>query len=110
MFPAFQRGGLGRDPTTVISTVFAPFFTCFLGAVQTCRSPTDPPHLYLYSSVREDNCMQPIFCVCKYFCLTFAYSEAVCLVAITPKENRINTVSFTDLQRNDHYFYLHKLD
>ena len=45
--------------------------------------------------------MHPIYCVCLLLsvgfqhCLTFAYSKVVyrhCLVAITPKENRINAV------------------
>ena len=35
-FYVFQCRGLGRDPTAFISVVFMPFFTCFLGAVQTC--------------------------------------------------------------------------
>ena len=84
-FPAFQCGGLGRDPTTFITMVFVPFLACFLGAVQTCPSPTHPPHLYLFFAffTRENNCMDPISCVCKLLsvgfqhCLTFAYSKTV---------------------------------
>ena len=36
-FPALQRGGLGQDLTSFLTTVFTAFFTCFLGAVETCR-------------------------------------------------------------------------
>ena len=33
LFPGLQCRGLGRDPSTFLTTVFAPFVTCFLGTV-----------------------------------------------------------------------------
>ena len=75
----------------------------FLGTMQTCRSPTHPISIGLLFVfyTRENNCMHPIYFLCKLLsvgfqhCLTIAYSKAVwwhCLVAITPKENHINVV------------------
>ena len=105
-FPAFQCGSLGLDPTTFITMVFVPFFTCFFGCCPDMPQPYPPApsvfcFLLFFFFTRENNYMHPIYCVCKLLsvgfqhCLTFAYSKTVyrhCLVAITPKENRNNAV------------------